>query len=390
MARLRDDFGVDVIFNFMAGIYIHVPFCKTRCHYCDFFKSTKVQYRNQFLGQLLKELEERSDFFSKSEKIIHSVYFGGGTPSLLAVEQLEVVLNVIGKKYSFADDIEFTIEVNPDDLNAEYLSGLKRLGFNRISLGIQSFFDEDLKKMGRRHDAIQSRNVIEQTFAAGFENVGIDLIYGLPWSDQEKFLQNLIIMNQYPLKHLSAYHLTIEPGTQFGRDIKRKKLSEIEEEQSEQLFWMLHDEAEKMGFEHYEISNFCRDQLYSRHNTSYWTGKSYLGAGPGAHSFDGTRRFWNKSDLHQYIESGYQSGISSEILTENDRFNERLMLGLRTRKGIELEDLKANHPGLMSQFEKNIQKWTDRGLLQQEGGRIFGTRKGWFLIDGIIEDLFEV
>jgi oxygen-independent coproporphyrinogen-3 oxidase len=390
MARLRDDFGVDLIFYFMAGIYIHVPFCKTRCHYCDFFKSTKVQYRNQFLGQLLKELEERSDFFSKSEKVIHSVYFGGGTPSLLAVEQLEEVLNVIRKEYSLADDTEFTIEVNPDDLDAEYLSGLRSLGFNRISLGIQSFFDEDLKKMGRRHNSIQSRNVIEQTFAAGFENVGIDLIYGLPWSDQEKFLQNLIVMNQYPLKHLSAYHLTIEPNTQFGRDKKRKKLSEIEEEQSEQLFWMLHDEAEKLGFEHYEISNFCRDGLYSRHNTSYWTGKSYLGAGPGAHSFDGIRRFWNKSDLHQYLESGYQSGVSNEILTENDRFNECLMLGLRTRKGIDLEDLKANHFGLMSQFENNIQKWTERGLLQQEGGRIFGTRKGWFLIDGIIEDLFEV
>lgn len=374
----------------MAGIYIHVPFCKTRCHYCDFFKSTKVQFRNQFLSQLLKELEDRQNFFTGSDEIIESIYFGGGTPSLLAVEQLKEILAVIRGNFALNNAAELTIEVNPDDLNIEYLEGLKNIGFNRISLGIQSFFDEDLNTMGRRHNADQSRMVIDQTFEAGFENVGIDLIYGLPWSDQNRFLENLKIINQYPLKHLSAYHLTIEPGTQFGRDKKRKKLSEIEEEQSEQLFWMLHDEAEKMGFEHYEISNFCRDGLYSRHNTSYWTGKSYLGAGPGAHSFDGIRRFWNKSDLHQYLESGYQRGISNEILTENDRFNERLMLGLRTRRGIELEDLKANHSGLMSQFEKNIQKWTDRGFLQQEGGRIFGTRKGWFLIDGIIEDLFEV
>ncbi|WP_025006670.1 radical SAM family heme chaperone HemW [Marinilabilia salmonicolor] len=374
----------------MAGIYIHVPFCKTRCHYCDFFKSTKVQFRNQFLGQLLKELENRRKFFPESDKIIESVYFGGGTPSLLDVDQLKKVLAVIRKEYSLDNGAELTIEVNPDDLDPDYLEGLKKTGFNRISLGIQSFFDEDLKRMGRRHNADQSRKVIDQTFDAGFKNVGIDLIYGLPWSDQEKFLENLKIMNQYPLKHLSAYHLTIEPGTQFGRDKKRKKLSEIEEEQSEQLFWLLHDEAEKMGFDHYEISNFCRDELYSRHNTSYWIGKSYLGVGPGAHSFDGIRRFWNKSDLHQYLHCGYQKGIGEEILSENDRFNERLMLGLRTKKGIDLFDLKNIHPGLTDRLEKNIQKWIDRDFLMQSGGRIFGSRKGWFLIDGIIEDLFEV
>lgn len=374
----------------MAGIYIHVPFCKTKCFYCDFFKSTKVQFINQFLDQLLKELENRCIFFPESDKIIESVYFGGGTPSLLTVDQLEAVLNTIRNNYSLANDIEFTIEVNPDDLNSEYLIGLNSLGFNRISLGIQSFFDEDLKKMGRRHDAAQSIQVINDTFDAGFSNVGIDLIYGLPWSDQNKFLKNLKILNQYPLTHLSAYHLTIEPGTQFGRDKKRKKLSEIEEEESEQIFWALHDEAEKMGFDHYEISNFCRDELFSRHNTSYWTGKAYLGAGPGAHSFDRNRRFWNRSELHHYLENGYQKGVEEEILTEKDRFNERLMLGLRTKKGIDFFELKKNYPCLTIRLENNIRKWIDREFLCQQDGKIFGTRKGWFLIDGIIEDLFEV
>lgn len=374
----------------MAGIYIHVPFCKSRCFYCDFFKSTKLQYRNQFLDQLLKELKERKDFFPSADNIIESVYFGGGTPSLIAVEKLADVLNVIRKNYFLSDFPEITIEANPDDLDSEYLSGLKSIGFNRISLGIQSFFEADLKKMGRRHDAYQSRQVIYHTFEAGFENVGIDLIYGLPWSEKNIFLQNLNILNEYPLKHLSAYHLTIEPGTQFGRDKKRKKLSEIEEEQSEELFWILHDEAENMGFDHYEISNFCRDKLYSRHNTSYWTGKSYLGVGPGAHSFDGTLRYWNKSDLNQYIESGYGSGVSNEILTERDRFNEHLMLGLRTKRGVNIRELKENYPSFMNSFEGNVRKWIQRGYIEEQNEMLSGTRKGWFVIDGIIEDLFEV
>lgn len=387
--------GFEVIFSeynkvFMAGIYIHIPFCKSQCFYCDFFKSTKLEYRNQFLGQLLNELSERRDFFSLTDDVVESVYFGGGTPSLIAIEKLEEILNVIRKNYSLIDFAEITIEANPDDLNPEYLSGLRGIGFNRISLGIQSFFDEDLTKMGRRHDAVQSRKVIDYTFNAGFKNVGIDLIYGLPWSEEDKFLQNLMILNDYPLKHLSAYHLTIEPGTRFGRDKKQRKLFEIEEEQSERLFWLLHDEAEKMGFNHYEISNFCRDGLYSRHNTSYWTGKSYLGAGPGAHSFDGMRRYWNKSDLNQYIEFGFRNGVSQEILTEKDRFNERLMLGLRTKNGIDISELKDNHPDLMPGFDTHIQKWLDRGFLQLKETRVFGTRKGWFLIDGIIEDLFEI
>jgi oxygen-independent coproporphyrinogen-3 oxidase len=345
----------------MAGIYIHVPFCKSRCFYCDFFKSTKLQFRNQFLGQLLNELKERRDFFNSANDIIETVYFGGGTPSLIAIEKLEEIVNTIAKNYSLSDLSEITIEVNPDDLNPEYLSDLRRIGFNRISLGIQSFFDEDLKKMGRRHDALQSRKVIDQTFDAGFENVGIDLIYGLPWSKENKFSQNLKILNDYPLKHLSAYHLT-----------------------------MLHDEAEKMGFDHYEISNYCRDELYSRHNTSYWTGKSYLGAGPGAHSFDGTRRYWNKSDLNDYIKSGYKSGLSNEILTQKDRFNERLMLGLRTRKGVNTLELSDEYSNFITSFETNIQKWIQQGFLKYQDGMLYGTRKGWFVIDGIIEDLFEV
>ncbi len=374
----------------MAGIYIHVPFCKSRCFYCDFFKSTKLQFKNQFLEQLLAELVERSDFFPLNDYLIESVYFGGGTPSLISIESLDQILNVLKKKYSFADFPEITLEANPDDVNPEYLSGLKSIGFNRISLGIQSFFEEDLKRMGRRHNSIQSRQVIDHTFDAGFDNVGIDLIYGLPWSGEDIFLENLKILNNYPLTHLSAYHLTIEPGTQFGRDKKCKKLSEIEQEQSERLFWLLHDEAEKMGFQHYEISNFCKNELYSQHNTSYWIGKSYLGAGPGAHSFDGDRRYWNKSDLNQYINSGYKNGVSDEILSETDSFNERLMLGLRTRKGININDLKQDYPHLIADLEINIHKWIHQGHLKLHDGMLSGTRKGWFVIDGIIEDLFKV
>jgi oxygen-independent coproporphyrinogen-3 oxidase len=335
------------------------------------------------------ELQERRDFFD-SGTLINSIYFGGGTPSLLNENRLNKIIEGIFKNYFLQENVEITIEVNPDDITLKYLSSLKKMGINRLSVGVQSFFDEDLKKMGRRHDSYQACRALDWAFRAGFVNVGIDLIYGFPWTEPQRLLENLKTLNQYPVKHLSAYHLTIEPETKFGKEKRLNRFFEIDDIISEKLFWLLHDETSKMGFDHYEISNFAKNGFYSCHNTSYWTGNPYLGLGPGAHSFDGIRRFWNKPDLIRYISSGYKSGVSYEILTLEDRFNEMLMLGLRTKRGINLSRLKNNFPKLYDNIQPQISKWLNEKFLKIEDGCLKGTKKGWFVIDGIIEDLFVV
>ncbi|MGQ1889530.1 radical SAM family heme chaperone HemW [Thermophagus sp. OGC60D27] len=374
----------------MAGIYIHIPFCKTRCYYCDFFKSTKLNLREQFIEKLFEEIVERRSFFENTEKSISTIYFGGGTPSLFSEKYFNDVLNRISTHYSLENNVEITIEVNPDDLNLEYLKSLYSIGINRLSIGVQSFYDVDLKKMGRRHDAAQSRQVLEWAFQSGFQNVGADLIYGLPWSNAATFLSNLDILKEYPVKHLSAYHLTIEQGTYFGRLKRNNKLVEIDDSESEALFWKLHDKTIHMGFEHYEISNFCKDGLYSKHNTAYWNDEPYLGLGPGAHSFDGKKRYWNKSDLQQYIKNGFSDGLASETLDGYDRFNEFLMLRLRTARGICIKQVENCFENGWKKIETKIRKWVNDGFLEVNDGFIYGSRKGWFVIDGIIKDLFIV
>lgn len=374
----------------MSGIYMHVPFCKSRCYYCDFFKSTKLHFRDQYLDCLFEELKRRNNFFPKDNAFIGSIYLGGGTPSLISPDALQRIMNIIFEYYKVNEDSEITMEVNPDDLTPEYIDGIKRVGINRLSIGIQSFLDEDLRRMGRRHDSMQSKKALSWVFDAGFENVGIDFIYGLPWAGRNEILKNIDIMGAFPIKHLSAYHLTIEPDTFFGIEKKRNNLKEPDEGESETQFWLLHDELKKMGFDHYEISNFAMEGYYSRHNSSYWEGLPYLGVGPGGHSFDGKKRYWNKPDLQEYINSGYFSGISSETLTMNDRFNERIMLGLRTKNGISAREMETLFPELWEQTIFSIKRWIDKGYLGWENGRIFSTREGWFVIDGIIENLFIV
>lgn len=374
----------------MAGIYFHVPFCKSRCYYCDFFKSTNLEYRTQYLENISNEIIDRVGFFREDHPVIESIYFGGGTPSLMSAEQIQKVLELLSDNFAVSKNVEITMEVNPDDLNPAYLYQLISIGINRLSIGIQSFRDEDLKRMGRRHNAQQSFLVLEQVFDAGFQNVGIDLIYGLPWVSSHEWLKNIEIIKDYPLKHISAYHLTIEPGTKFGKDKLAQKLTEIDESESETLFWQLHDELGKDGYEHYEISNFCKGGFYSRHNTSYWNEVPYLGLGPGAHSFDGEKRYRNKPDLHQYIRKGYLPGYSHEILSSQDRFNEKLMLGLRTGKGINTEEMNERFSQYWEKIENQINVWINREFLKYEKGYLKATRKGWFVIDGIIEDLFIV
>ena len=371
----------------MAGIYIHIPFCKTRCNYCDFFKSTNVSLTGQFLKELSRELKKRKNFFEGDEKV-DTIYFGGGTPSLLTPAGIYNILEIISQEYHLNHRPEISLEANPDDLTPEYLQEVQNAGINRLSIGVQSFHDVDLQKMGRRHSAKQSHQVLKDAFSAGFDNIGIDLIYGLPWSSPDQLKENLQMLGEYPVKHLSAYHLTIEPNTFFGREKSENKLSELTDTESEKLFNILREETSNQGFYHYEISNFCKDGWYSKHNTAYWNGKSYLGVGPGAHSYNGKQRFINLPDIHQYIHTGYEAGISSETLREKDHFNETLMLGLRTRRGIHIEKLRDQYPDTFKNIEPQLKKWIQQGFLTWENDRVFSTDKGWFVIDGIIEDLF--
>ncbi|MFW6203084.1 MAG: radical SAM family heme chaperone HemW [Marinilabilia sp.] len=371
----------------MAGIYLHVPFCKSRCHYCDFFKSTKIGLVGQYLDRLIEEIEGQKNFFEENESL-STIYFGGGTPSLLSAKNVDEILQHLFHHFRFMKDPEITLEANPDDLSKEYLAQLKESGINRLSIGIQSFFDDDLEKMGRRHSARQSHQVLMDAFDAGFENVGADLIYGLPWSDQNRLKENLRFFSQYPVKHLSAYHLTIEPGTRFGKDKARDHLKEISGEESEKRFQILREETAKMGFEHYEISNFCVPGWPSRHNSAYWTGESYLGLGPAAHSFNGLKRFFNRPDIHGYINKGYAEGVRVENLSEKDFFNENLMLGLRTKEGVDMGKMAKDFPEYWQQILPHLQKWKKKGFLSDQDGKLFSTVKGWFVIDGIIEDLF--
>ncbi|MFW5886466.1 MAG: radical SAM family heme chaperone HemW, partial [Bacteroidota bacterium] len=337
-----------------------------------------------------RELKSRQIFFKDNNEIIETIYFGGGTPTLLTSPEIKKILETIILNFKIADEPEITIEANPDDLSVSYLKELKNFGINRISLGVQSFFDEDLKRMGRRHNGNQARGSLSMIFDAGFENVAMDLIYGLPWSSNEVLLNNIEIMDEFPLKHFSAYHLTIEPDTVFGKHKRGKKMFELDENISEEQFWLVHDETEKMGFEHYEISNFCKPGYISRHNTAYWKGIPYLGAGPGAHSFDGKNRFWNESNLSKYIGAKLTDNHNGEILTKQDRFNEQLMLALRTRSGINISEMEEKYPELWEKIHSKILKWEEEGFVKCDGKRYFCTRKGWFIVDRIIEDLFVI
>ncbi len=372
----------------MGGIYIHIPFCKTKCFYCDFYKTTHTASISLFVDKLIKEIEWRASFFG--EEPVETVYLGGGTPSLLSQEDLSRLMNAIIFAFNFNFPMETTIEVNPDDLSVNYLDMLYNKGFNRLSIGVQSFFDEDLKKMGRRHNAEQALDAIKMAGRSHFSNISVDLIYGLPWGNRERINSNISTLAALPVDHISAYHLSIEPDTPFGVRKRKGLLTEITDVESESLFWLVDDIAGKNGFEHYEISSFCKDGKYSLHNRAYWEGKPYLGLGPGAHSFDGKRRLWNRSDLKAYLTTDFDSVRESEVLTEADRLNEMIMLGLRTKWGINIEELTFKFPQFFKKLEPVIKKWMDSGHLIQLFNTLVCTRKGWFVVDGIIEDMFVI
>ncbi|MDP3916377.1 MAG: radical SAM family heme chaperone HemW [Bacteroidota bacterium] len=375
----------------MAGIYIHIPFCRKRCHYCDFFKSTDLSQKVRLLEGLKKELQIRASELVSEE--INTIYFGGGTPSVLLIDELKDLLNIIYKNYKVAGNAEITLEANPDDLSQAILSALKQIGFNRLSMGVQSFSEADLKLMNRRHGVMQAVQSVKWAKTAGFLNISIDLIYGLPNQTIEEWERNVRIAVELDVQHVSAYNLTYHEGTVFYEQLKKGILKELPDELSLQQFEMLVKILKDAGFEHYEISNFCKPGLYSQHNSSYWKSQKYLGIGPSAHSYDQVSRRWNVSSISKYLDGleNDQPYFESEILTEQDRYNDFIITGLRTVWGISEEFIKTAFSAKYAvHFQKLKDKYLQSGHLLCNSGTVSISPEGLFISDKIMADFMVV
>lgn len=371
----------------MAGIYIHIPFCRQACHYCNFHFTTSLRYKKDFVDALLQEIIVQQNYLEG--EVIDTIYFGGGTPSLLSGAELEAVLSGLQQFYTINKNAEITLEANPDDITTNSLDIWKATGVNRLSIGVQSFFDDDLQWMNRAHTGQQATESLKAAFAQ-FENITIDLIYGTPLLTNEKWKRNVDLALQLNIPHLSCYALTVEPKTPLDKLIRQKKIVPVDVEKQSIQFLLLMEWLQVAGYEHYEISNFCKPGWESRHNSSYWSGKKYLGLGPSAHSYNGKERQWNISNNHRYIESLKQRIVSfeKEILTPTQQINEYVMTALRTAAGIDLrvvEDYFKVSPGSLLQ---KTSKYVNDGLLVHEDGTIYLSRRGKLFADGIAADLF--
>jgi oxygen-independent coproporphyrinogen III oxidase len=371
----------------MAGIYIHIPFCKKLCYYCDFYHIISSDDNTSFINSLIKEASLRQHYLGN--ETISSIYFGGGTPSVLTMKELGTILDRLNKLFRIEENCEITIELNPDDVNSTYLNGLKQLSINRVSLGIQSWRDSDLKMLNRRHDSAQAKKALKDTLNGGFENVNIDLIYGIPGMRLQEWASNLETSFSFDIKHLSAYHLTFESGTVFGKMLEKGLIKEIDEEESVFLFNMLLEKAESAGFIQYEISNFGKPGYFSIHNSNYWKQVFYLGLGPSAHSFNGHSRQWNKSDLKGYIKSvnSEKSFFEYEELDSKARFNDYIMTSLRTMWGIDLDYIERTFDKEGYDYVVNLAgKFKDYGLMKQDKKNLFLTNQGKMISDNIISE----
>ena len=373
----------------MASIYIHIPYCKQACHYCNFYFSTKLKTKSQFLNALQNEIILKQKDINDT---INSIYIGGGTPSVLSFLELEKIITLIKNNFNIDNNVEVTVEINPDDVNNGQLDDYKKIGFNRLSIGVQSFIDKELKLMNRRHNVRQAILLLEDV-SKKFKNFSIDLIYGIPGSNINNWKKNIQTALSFNPSHISAYALTIEEKTVFFNWIKNRKINKLNEKIIYDQFEYLVEKLEKSGFEHYEISNFAKNKKYSVCNKSYWNGDKYFGFGPSAHSFDGKLRSWNKASIHQYINSINEGKLSykSEKLTKIDRYNEHIMFGLRTNKGISKKNILDNF-GLdfFKEFIGKVNKHLNLNNLFEDGDFIKSSRKSLFIIDGIISDFFLV
>ena len=375
----------------MAGIYIHIPFCNSKCAYCGFYSLPSLKLKDRFLEALKAEIVARKDYLQGDA--VNTIYFGGGTPSLLSLKEIGELLHLINAHYPVASNAEITLEANPDTLSLEYLEGLRQLGVNRLSIGIQSFFDNDLKYLSRRHDSHHAQQCLDWAKQAGFENISIDLIYGLPSSNAEQWNKNLDIFFAYGLPHLSAYALTLEPNAILTKQIELGKVQPVNEEDALRDYEILSQRAAENGYLHYEISNFCQLGMHSKHNASYWFGTPYIGFGPSAHSFDGNSRQWNVSSVEKYCVSVPEpvegSAIEKEILSPEQHYDEYVMLRLRTHWGIDLKWLKREMGERFSTYcEQHAQPLIAQGRLSQTREFLYLTDQQMLFADGIAEELF--
>ena len=375
----------------MPGIYLHIPFCKTRCIYCDFYSTTRDELITQYIQALCLELKLRNNYLNGAP--IETIYIGGGTPSQLSEKDFQLIFETLQTYYDIDKCKEITLEANPDDLSTTYLSMLKRFPFNRISMGIQTFDDFSLKMLNRRHNALEAIEAVKNCRAAGFKNISIDLIYGLPGENIEKWENDLNQAIALQPEHISAYLLTYEKATPIYNMLQKHQISEVDEETSVQLFSLLIDKLQAAGYVHYEISNFCLPGYHSRHNSSYWESIPYLGCGPSAHSFNGNSREWNISSLDLYIkgiEEGHRE-YEKEQLNLNTRYNEYIITSLRTMKGISLKALKEEYGNILWQYclKMATPHLKNKKMIIQKD-YLHLTRTGIFISNGIISDLLWV
>lgn len=379
----------------MSGIYIHIPFCKQACHYCDFHFSTSMKKAAEMVLALAKEIVMRKNELldctrSDKDELVETIYFGGGTPSRLQISELRLLIDAIYEHYKVVENPEITLEANPDDLSEEYLIALKQIGINRLSIGIQSFFEEDLQMMNRVHNSAEAKKCLELA-SQYFDNISLDLIYGIPGMSNEKWKQNIETALRFNIPHISSYALTVEPKTALNKLIQTGKIAEPIDEVASEHFMILVEMLEKNGFVHYELSNFGKPDFFSKNNSAYWLGKKYIGIGPSAHSYDGISRSWNVTNNVLYIKSieGNQLPNETEKLTMEDRYNEYIMTGLRTIWGVSLDRIQNEFgQSYLDYLLKQSQKFLNDDLLFIENNILKPTLKGKFLTDGIASDLF--
>jgi len=374
----------------MAGIYLHIPYCKQKCHYCNFYSIASSLYRDDFVGSLIEEIELRNDYLI--DESINTIYFGGGTPSLLSVNEINRIVEKIEECFNVDGSAEITLEANPDDLTEDKLKALKNeTAVNRLSMGVQSFFTDDLVYLNRVHNGNEARKSIELSLKEGFSNMTIDLIYGIPTLTKNKWEQNLEIFFSYNLPHLSSYSLTVEPKTALNTLIKKGKMKNVDEEQSIEHFKILLKKTAQKDFIHYEISNFAKEGFYSKHNSIYWLGGHYAGFGPSAHSFNGFSRQWNVSNMKKYVEADRIENIvaEKEILTNEQQFNEYVMTSLRTSWGCDIVHIENVFGKNFAQRLKNDMKpFITEKKVKAVGTGYFLTNYGKLFADGIAADMF--
>ena len=374
----------------MAGIYIHIPFCKQACHYCDFHFSTSLKKKDELINTLSRELELRKDEFKNIT--VETIYFGGGTPSLLTNKELQVLIDSVYNNYKVSENPEVTLEANPDDLSINRIKSLKSTLVNRLSIGIQSFFETDLKLMNRAHNAEEAKQCLEEA-TKHFDNISLDLIYGIPGASNEQWIKNIEIALGYNVPHISSYALTVEPKTALASFIKKGIIEDVDDEHAHTQFHILKERLEDNDFIHYELSNFGKEGYFSKNNSAYWQGKPYIGVGPSAHSYDGRQRGWNVRNNTKYIKSIEENKlpIEREVLTKIDRYNEYVMTGLRTVWGVSINKVEKDFGKVFKDYLiQQADVFINQHLLYIDDEHLRVTKNGQFLSDGIASELFKL